>query len=58
MALGGKKRIYPNEYIKFVFTKIHVGGYERPKCIIRFESLSADSMKPSLLKRHLNGCHP
>ena len=58
MASGGKKRNYSNEYIKFGFTQIHVGGFERPQCVICFKTLSADSMKPSLLKRHLNGCHP
>ena len=29
-----------------------------PQCVICLKTLSADSMKPSLLKRHIETCHP
>ena len=37
---------------------IHINNIERPQCVICLKTLSADSMKPSLLNRHLETCHP
>ena len=58
MASGKKKRLYSDEYIKYDFTLIHINNIERPQCVICLKTLSADSMKPSLLKRHIETCHP
>ena len=58
MASGNKKRLYSDEYIKYGFTLIHINNIERPQCVICLKTLFADSMKPSLLKRHIEKCHP
>ena len=58
MASGKKKRLFSDEYIKYSFTLIHINNIERPQCVICLKTLSADSMKPSLLKRHIETCHP
>ena len=58
MASGKKKRLYSDEYIKYGFISIHINNIERPQCVICLKTLSADSMKPSLLNRHLETCHP
>lgn len=52
-----KKRLYSEEYLKYGFTCITISGDQRPQCVVCAKTLSADSMKPSLLKRHLAGCH-
>lgn len=56
-ASHAKKRLYNEDYIKYGFTVLSVAGIERPQCVICYKALSAESMKPSLLKRHLEGCH-
>ena len=33
-------------------------GLALPQCVVCFKILSDQSMKPSLLKRHLSGCYP
>lgn len=49
-----KKRLYDDNYLKFGFTVIE----NKPQCVICFEILSRESMKPSKLVRHLNTKHP
>lgn len=49
-----KKRLYDDNYLKFGFTVID----SKPQCVICFEILSRESMKPSKLVRHLNTKHP
>ncbi|XP_054723267.1 zinc finger BED domain-containing protein 5-like [Uloborus diversus] len=49
-----KKRLYDENYLKFGFTVID----NKPQCVICFEILSRESMKPSKLVRHLNTKHP
>lgn len=49
-----KKRLYDDIYLKFGFTVIE----DKPQCVICFEILSRESMKPSKLVRHLNTKHP
>lgn len=49
-----KKRLYDENYLKFGFTVIE----NKPQCVICFETLSRESMKPSKLVRHLNTKHP
>lgn len=58
MASGKKRRLYSDEYIKYGFTSININNIERPQCVICLKTLSADSMKPSLLSRHFGTCHP
>ena len=58
MASGKKKRLYSDEYIKYGFTSININNIERPQCVICLKTLSADRMKPSLLRKHLETCHP
>ena len=45
-------------YIQHGFTLMLKNGRELPHCVVCFKVLSDQSMKPSLLKRHLSGCHP
>ncbi|XP_066941067.1 SCAN domain-containing protein 3-like [Macrobrachium rosenbergii] len=57
METQKKKRRYSEEYIKFGFTVIIKDGTEMPQCVICVKVLSPPAMKPSLLQRHLHGCH-
>lgn len=50
-------RKYDPEYINLGFTFTNVNDEPRPQCVICFEILSNQSMKPSLLKRHFNTKH-
>lgn len=52
-----KKRKYFEEYLKFGFTSIVSNGIEKPQCVLCNVVLSAESMKPSKLKRHLETKH-
>ncbi|XP_074115745.1 protein FAM200B-like [Cotesia typhae] len=49
-----KKRLYDDNCLKFGFTVID----NKPQCVICFEALSRESMKPSKLTRHLHTKHP
>ena len=53
-----KKRKYLDEYIKFGFTSLLSNGVEKSQFVLCNVVLSADSMKPFQLKRHLNTEHP
>ncbi|KAK4324247.1 hypothetical protein Pmani_005087 [Petrolisthes manimaculis] len=57
MEAQKKKRRYSDEYIRFGFTVIIKKGTEVPQCVICANVLSPAAMKPSLLQRHLYGCH-
>ena len=52
-----KKRKYDEEYLKFGFTRIVNNGIEKPQCVLCNVVLSAESMRPSKLKRHLKTTH-
>ncbi|XP_049790084.1 SCAN domain-containing protein 3-like [Schistocerca nitens] len=47
-----KKRKY-NDYIKYGFASIQKNGVDQPQCVICYEVLNNDSMRPSRLERHL-----
>lgn len=54
-----KTRRYEAAYIKYGFTCVtHKNGHECPKCVLCFEILSNECLKPSKLQRHLNQKHP
>ena len=53
-----KKRKYLDEYIKFGFTSLLSNGVEKSECVLCNVVLSAESMKPFQLKRHLKTKHP
>ncbi|XP_039877592.1 zinc finger BED domain-containing protein 5-like [Simochromis diagramma] len=55
---SSKKRKYDDNYISLGFTCINIGGFSRPQCVICAKALSQNSMKPSLLRRHLETNHP
>lgn len=52
-----KKRSYKEAFLKFGFTSVSEGPFEKPQCVICFKVLSQESMKPSKLKQHLESCH-
>ena len=52
------KRKYNEDYIQIGFTSVDKNGTEMPQCVICHQVLSVHSMKPALLKRHLQGNHP
>ena len=54
---SGKKRKYTDNYIQHGFILMLKNGRQLPQCVVYFKILSDQSMKPSLLKRHLSGCH-
>lgn len=53
-----KKRTYSESYLQFGFTSIEQNGIVIPQCVICHKTLGNDSMKPSLLTRHLEKVHP
>lgn len=62
---GGEKkkhkvsRKYHSYYLKFGFIEKPDSELDpRPLCVVCFESLSNDALKPSKLERHLNSKHP
>jgi hypothetical protein len=52
-----KKRKYSENYLKFGFSTVINKGIEKPQCVLCNAVLSAESMKPSKLKRHLETKH-
>ena len=48
---------YSEEYLKFGFTSIVSNGTEKLQCVLGNVVLSAESSKPSKLKRHLETKH-
>ncbi|CAI5657525.1 unnamed protein product, partial [Oreochromis niloticus] len=54
---SSKKRKYDDNYVSLGFTCITIGGFSRPQCVICAKVLSQNSMKPSLLRRHLETNH-
>ncbi|KAL3978913.1 hypothetical protein ACER0C_017463 [Sarotherodon galilaeus] len=55
---SSKKRKYDDNYVSLGFTCINIGGFSQPQCVICAKVLSQNSMKPSLLRRHLETNHP
>ncbi|XP_063049261.1 zinc finger BED domain-containing protein 5-like [Engraulis encrasicolus] len=53
-----KRRKYDEKYIELGFTCIGTGSSIQPQCVICAKVLSHNSMKPSLLRRHLETNHP
>ena len=49
-----KFRPYNNEYLKYGF----ISHDNKPQCVVCFQVLSQESMKPSKLIRHLETNHP
>jgi len=56
--MSGKKRKYDKDYLKYDLTDTTVNGQVVPQCVICFENLSNDALRPSLLQRHLQTKHP
>ena len=54
---SSKRRKYDENYIALGFTCIGTGSSTRPQCVICAKVLSHNSMKPSLLRRHLETKH-
>ena len=52
-----KQRKYDDSFLQYGFSFSCEDGVEKPLCLICNETLSADSLKPSKLKRHLNTKH-
>jgi zinc finger BED domain-containing protein 5/7/8/9 len=50
-------RQYDESYIKYGFTCIGEGSEQKPQCVICYEVLSNECMKPSKLKRHQETKH-
>ena len=49
-----RKRKYDDSFLQYGFTCSCEDRVEKPLCLICDETLSAESLKPSTLKRHLN----
>ena len=48
------KRKYNDSFLQYGFTCSYEDEMEKPLCLICKETLSAESMKPSKIKRHIN----
>lgn len=57
MSTASKKRKYSDDYIKFGFTVTNKNGTEQPQCVICYEVLSNDALRPTRLMRHLETKH-
>jgi len=55
--MSGKKRKYDKDYRKYGFIDTTVDGQVVPQCVIYFENLSNDALRPSRLHRHLQTKH-
>ena len=53
-----KKRKYNEEYLQYGFTEAAENGQVVPQCVLCFEKLSNDALRPNCLKRHLQTKHP
>lgn len=51
--MNKKKRLYNDSYLKYGFISLD----DKPQCVVCFQVLSAESMKPSKLVRHLETKH-
>nr|ACO10753.1 Zinc finger BED domain-containing protein 5 [Caligus rogercresseyi] len=58
MPTSVKRRKYDDKYIALGFTCIGTGSSIQPQCVVCAMVLSHNSMKPSLLRRHLETNHP
>ena len=56
--MSGKKRNYDQDYLKYGFIDATVNGQVVPQCVVCFENLSNDVLRPSRLQRHLKTKHP
>ena len=56
--MSGKKRNYDQDYLKYGFIDATVNGQVVPQCVVCFENLSDDALRPSRLQRHLKTKHP
>ncbi|XP_057653801.1 zinc finger BED domain-containing protein 5-like [Diorhabda carinulata] len=59
--VGKVKKIYRkycSEYLQYGFTFIGTDEEPLPQCVICFETLANESMKPSKLQRHISTKHP
>lgn len=50
---SAKKRKYNDDYIKYGFISIIKNDVEHPQCVVCYEVLSNDAMRPNRLERHL-----
>ena len=53
----GKIRRYSDEYLSFGFTYICQNVAEQPQCVLCYDILSNECMKPAKLRRHLETKH-
>ena len=56
--MSAKKRKYNEEYLQYGFTEAAENGQVVPQCVICFEKLRNDALRPNRLKRHLQTKHP
>ena len=57
IKMSAKKRKYNEEYLQYGFTDPAVNGQVVPQCVICFEKLRNDALRPNRLKRHLQTKH-
>ncbi|XP_026579563.1 protein ZBED8-like [Pseudonaja textilis] len=53
-----RKRIYQEEFLDYGFTQIDDKGIMKPQCVVCLKVLTAESLKKSQLKKHLDNLHP
>jgi hypothetical protein len=57
IKVGISRKKYDKRYMCFCFANIFVTGEKRRPCVICQKTLSAESLKPSRIKRHLEIRH-
>lgn len=48
-----QKTKYQEAYLQYGFTECIINGEQRPQCVLCYEVLANESMKPAKLKRHI-----
>ena len=52
-----RQRRYDESFLQYGFTSVMERNEEKPKCLLCGNVLSAESLKPNKLKRHLETVH-
>jgi len=56
--MSGKKQKCDKDYLKYGFIDATANGQVVPQCVICFENVSNDALRPNRLQRHLQTKHP
>ena len=56
--MSQKKRKYQDNYLDFGFIYLIQAGLQISQCVLCIKTFSNSTMKPALVKQHLENAHP